>query len=192
MKPQCEVPLICWRRGYEGCDGGPERQRAARKGERLGEWKDLCPMHAAAVSYVLMAETEDSFRRWYEDACREFGSMDALAAVEAQGRALEVFILEPAKLAEPAELFHNTDGGRAALLFHSCVTMERGEWRDEIRMCRTELCEVRGELDSVEARMEVSNEALKLSRAEITELESRCVEYKELADACTLMGTSSA
>ena len=99
MRPQYEVPLTCCR---------PEEGGLGH--EELGDWKDLCPLHAATVSYVLMADTEDSFRQWYIEACRDLGNGTALAAVEAQGRLLKGLFLQP------AELTHSTDGGKAALV----------------------------------------------------------------------------
>ena len=129
MRPRYEVPLTCWECEGEGlAPGAPGRVE-------LGDWKDLCPLHAATVSYVLMADTEDSFRQWYEEACRDLGDRTALTAVEAQGRLLKGLLLEPA----PAELNHSTDGGRAALFCHSCLSMVRSEWRGRIQQYRTEL-----------------------------------------------------
>ena len=94
MRPQYEVPLTCCR---------PEEGGLGH--EELGDWKDLCTLHAATVSYVLMADTEDSFRQWHIEACRDLGNGTALAAVEAQGRLLKGLFLQP------AELTHSTDGG---------------------------------------------------------------------------------
>ena len=59
-----------------------------------------------------MADTEDSFRQWYMEACRDLEGETALAAVVAQEQLLEGFWLE---LSKPVELNHSTDGGRAAL-----------------------------------------------------------------------------
>ena len=98
MRPQYEVPLTCWKRGDVGKDGGPALMglgRAALKGEELGEWKDLCPMHAAAVSYVLMADQGDTFKRWYKEAGQDLGNGTVLATVDAEGRLLEEYVLEP-------------------------------------------------------------------------------------------------
>ena len=77
VEPQYVVPLTCWR-----CEEGGQDH------DELGGWRDLCPLHAATVSYVLMADTEDSFRQWYIEACRDLGYGTALAAVEAQERLL--------------------------------------------------------------------------------------------------------
>ena len=146
MKPRYEVPLTCWECEGEGLAlGAPGRVE-------LGDWKDLCPLHAATVSYVLMADTEDSFREWYEDACRDLGDRAVLAAVEAQGQLLAGFRLEPA---ESAELAHRTDGGQAALFCLSCLSMLRSEWRNEIRQFNTEFSEARGDLNSAEERVDL-------------------------------------
>ena len=80
MRPQYGIPLTCWKRE----EGGLGR-------EELGDWKDFCPLHAATVSYVLMADTEDSFRQWYVEACRDLEGETALAAVVAQEQRLEGF-----------------------------------------------------------------------------------------------------
>ena len=135
MKPQYEVPLICLECEGEGLAPG------ASGCNELGNWKDLCPLHAAAVSYVLMAANEDSFRKWYKEACRDLEDRDVLAAVEAQGRLLDGFHLEPD---ETAELSHSTDSGQAALFCLSCMSMLRSEWRNEIRQFSTEFSEARG------------------------------------------------
>ena len=98
VEPQYTVPLACWR-----CEEGGLGH------DELGGWRDLCPLHAATVSYVLMADTEDSFRKWYYEACRDLGYGPAFAAVEAQEQQLRGLELEP------AEIPHSTDGGQAAL-----------------------------------------------------------------------------
>ena len=139
MRPQYEVPLTCLECEGEGLAPG------ASGCQDLGSWKDLCPLHAAAVSYVLMAANEDSFREWYREACRDPEDRDVLATVEAQGRLLDGFILEPD---ETSGLCHRTDSGQAALFCLSCMSMLRSEWRKEIRKFNTELSEARGELTS--------------------------------------------
>ena len=95
-------------------------------------------MHAAAVSYVLMADQGDTFKRLYKEAGQDLGNETVLATVDAEGRLLEDYFLEP------KELIHFTDSGQAALFCHSCLSMVRGEWCDGIQRCRTELVGARG------------------------------------------------
>ena len=55
-------------------------------------------MHAAAVSYVLMADQGDTFKRWYKEAGQDLGNGTVLATVDAEGRLLEDYFLEPKEL----------------------------------------------------------------------------------------------
>ena len=154
MKPQYKVPLTCWRHG--DLSGDRVLKRAALKGEELGEWKHFCPTHAATVSNVLMAEQGHEFGRLlddlYKEAGQDLGKEVVLATVETQGRLLDGFFLEA------KEKVHYTDGGMAALFYHSCLTIVCSEWSDRIQRCEAELLEARGELDCAEGRLGLSNE----------------------------------
>ena len=118
MRPQYEVPLTCWKRGDFGADESRALQRAVRKDEELGDWKDFCPLHAAAVSYVLMAGHGDVFGRLYKEAGQDPGVEAVLTKVDAQGRLLEGFSVEP------KELVHSTDSGQAAPLLPQLLIHE--------------------------------------------------------------------
>ena len=122
MRPQYEVPLTCWK-----CEeGGPALEAPGLQfaREELGDWKDLCPLHAATVSYVLMADTEDSLRQWYEEVCRDLGDEFGMAILVAREQLLGGSVGST----KPAELNHSTEGGWASSR-RGCVTVVCRGWR---------------------------------------------------------------
>ena len=112
MPPQYEIPIICWK-VVGGAAGSQGPQRAVRKDEELGEWKSLCPLHAAAVCRVLMGEHGNVFGRLYREAGQDRGVDAVLTKVDVQGRLLAGFSLVP------KEAVHSTDSGQAAIFCHS-------------------------------------------------------------------------
>ena len=140
MTPQYEIPTTCWKYGDVGADRSRAPLRAVLKDEELGDWKDFCPLHAATVSSVLLADHEDIFVRLRKEAGQDLGVEAVLTKVDAQGRLLEGFSLES------KEMVHSTDSGQAALFCHSCLSMERSEWDDGIQRHKAELSEARGRI----------------------------------------------
>ena len=57
-KPRYALSFTCLREEAGGIDR-----------EELGDWRILCPLHAATASYVMMGKAEVTLRQWCEDVC---------------------------------------------------------------------------------------------------------------------------